>query len=152
MKNKIIRILKKGLLGMLIGEFITTLIPIIISLSVGDGNYYPVVPEFLETCKTEIGAVVLQFVLGGILGTGIGLGTLVWESERLSPALQTLIHFAVLVLCMFPIAWICHWMPHTVGGVVNYAAIFLTIYLIVWLAIYIVESVKVKKMNARLVK
>ena len=45
------------LIGASIGLTISTMITIAVSLAIGDGHFYAVVPELIEDCGTEINAV-----------------------------------------------------------------------------------------------
>ena len=54
---------KRCLLGAPIGLAISTIITIAISLTVGDGVYYAVVPSLTQDMGSEINAVGLQAVL-----------------------------------------------------------------------------------------
>ena len=70
MKKKMIQ---RGLLGFPLGIAIGFVITVIISMCIGDGSFYPVTPELIDTMKNELNAVILQTILCGILGTGIGI-------------------------------------------------------------------------------
>ena len=67
MKKKMIQ---RGLLGFPLGIAIGFVITVIISMCIGDGSFYPVTPELIDTMKNELNAVILQTILCGILGTG----------------------------------------------------------------------------------
>ena len=56
------KILFRAILGALIGFSLSTMITIIISLTMNDGNYYAVVPQLIEDCGNEMNAVLLQAV------------------------------------------------------------------------------------------
>ncbi len=51
------KVLIRCLIGAPIGVAISTMITIVISLTVGDGNFYAVFPELIADCGTEINAV-----------------------------------------------------------------------------------------------
>ena len=57
MKKKMIQ---RGLLGFPLGIAIGFVITVIISMCIGDGSFYPVTPELIDTMKNELNAVILQ--------------------------------------------------------------------------------------------
>ena len=57
------KIILRGLLGMPIGLAISYIVTLIVSIIVGKGNYYPVVPDTINTFGTELNAVIIQTVL-----------------------------------------------------------------------------------------
>ena len=59
MKRKII---KRGFLGFPLGIAIGYVITVIISVCVGDGSFYPVTAELIDTMGNELNAVVFQTV------------------------------------------------------------------------------------------
>ncbi len=73
------------------------LITIVISLTVGDGNYYPCVPSLTERFGNEVTAVIVQTVLSAILGAGFAGSSLIWEKDEWSLLKQTSIYFGKCV-------------------------------------------------------
>ena len=67
------RLALRCLVGAPLGLAISTMITILISLTVGDGNFYPVVPELIKDCGSEMNAVLLQTVCSLLYGGGLGL-------------------------------------------------------------------------------
>ena len=57
MKKKMIQ---RGLLGFPLGIAIGFVITVIISMCIGDGSFYPVTPELMDTMKNELNAVILH--------------------------------------------------------------------------------------------
>ena len=55
-------VLKRSALGALIGIAVSQIIAIVISLCIGDGSFYAVVPQLAERVDSEIIAVVVQTV------------------------------------------------------------------------------------------
>ena len=56
------KILLYALIGAPVGVTVGTVITILISLTAGDGNFYPVVPSLIEKCGNELNAVIVQTV------------------------------------------------------------------------------------------
>ena len=116
-------ILKRCLLGAPLGLAISTIITIIISLTVGDGRYYAVVPSLAQDMGSEINAVILQAVLSMIYGAAWGGASVVWDAEGWSLLKMTVVHLAVTSLATFPIAYLARWMPHSATGILLYFGI-----------------------------
>ena len=141
------RLILQGLLGFPLGIAIGFVITILISICVGDGSFYPVTPELMETMGNELNAVILQTVLCGIMGAGFAMASVIWEMDSWSLAKQSGIYFSVACIVMLPIAYVTNWMKHTVGGILAYVGIFVVIFLVVWLIQYSARKRKIKKMN-----
>lgn len=147
MKKKIIF---RGLLGVPLGITLGYVITIIISAIGAQGYYSPCVPGFVETVGSEIGAVIIQAVLCGVLGAGFSMASIIWEIENWGIAKQSGIYFAVISAVMLPIAYIANWMEHSVLGLLSYFGIFILIFIIVWLIQYLTWKTKIKKINSNL--
>ena len=143
-------ILKRCLLGAPLGLAISTIITIIISLTVGDGRYYAVVPSLAQDMGSEINAVILQAVLSMIYGAAWGGASVVWDAEGWSLLKMTVVHLAVTSLATFPIAYLARWMPHSATGILLYFGIFVLVYIGIWLSQYSAMKKRVKEMNAKI--
>lgn len=149
MKKKLIA---RGILGFPIGIAIGFVITIIISACVGDGCFYPVTPELLDTAGSELSAVIVQTALCGVMGTGFAVASLIWEIDSWSLAKQSGIYFAIACMIMLPIAYAANWMEHSVIGFLSYAGIFIVIFLLVWLIQYLAWKGKINKLNDGVMK
>ena len=65
MKKELVSRIVSGLLG---GIVICYLITIGISISLGNGNFYPCVPSLIKQFGNEITAVIVQTILSALLG------------------------------------------------------------------------------------
>ena len=147
MKKKMIQ---RGLLGFPLGIAIGFVITVIISMCIGDGSFYPVTPELIDTMKNELNAVILQTILCGILGTGFAMASVIWEIDSWSLAKQSGVYFLVISVVMLPIAYFANWMKHSITGVLSYVGIFVMIFAAVWISQYLLWNRRIKKMNARI--
>ena len=145
MKKKIIM---RGLFGLPTGIAIGFVITLIISACIGNGSFYPVTPELIDTMGNELNAVILQTVLCALMGAGFAAASVIWELDSWSLAKQSGIYFLIISVIMLPIAYVTNWMKHTVLGVLSYVAIFAAIFVVVWLSQYLLWKRKIKKMNA----
>ena len=156
MKGTIIIMKKKVLLrivmGLPIGIAIGYLITIAISLVFADGYYSPCVPELIDTMGNEINAVVIQALLCGILGSGFGAISLIWENESWSIVKQTGLYFLSASLIMLPVAYFTHWMEHSVTGFISYFGIFAFIFAVIWIIQFVIGKHNINKINISLHK
>lgn len=141
MKKKIIL---RSLLGMPIGITISYLITVLISVFIADGNYYPVVPELVDACGSEINAVLIQTLFSFLYGAVWGGASVIWEMEGWSLLRMTATHLGVCSIATFPVAYFSQWMPHSFAGFLRYFGAFFAIYLMIWFSQY--QSMK-KKIN-----
>ena len=113
------QILLRGMLGFPLGLAMGYLITIFISLTVSDGRYYPCVPELAAVMGNEINAVLLQAVLCGILGTGFGACSVIWQIESWGILKQTGIYFSIISVIMLPTDYVSYWMEHSLKGLLS---------------------------------
>lgn len=144
-------VLQRGLLGFPLGVFIGYTITVGISLAMGRAELSPVVPSLTESMGgNEMNAVILQYLLSGMLGAGLAAGSVLWENENWSIAKRTLAHFAFTALWMFPVAYITQWMDRSLAGVMGYVGVFVALYALIWLAQYLFWMRKVHQINQHL--
>lgn len=143
-------ILKRCLFGAPIGLASSTVITILISLFVGDGTYYAVVPAFARDMGGELNAVLLQAGLSMLYGAAWAGASVIWDAEKWSLLKMTLVHLLVTSLATFPIAYVAQWMPHSNTGILLYIAFFVVIYVGVWLGQYGAMKKRIAAMNAKL--
>ena len=147
MKKKMIL---RGLFGLPVGIAIGFVITLLISICIGDGSFYPVMPELIQTAGNELNAVILQTILCAVLGAGFAMASVIWEMDSWSLAKQSGVYFLVISLVMLPIAYFANWMKHSIAGVLSYVGIFVVIFAAVWLSQYLLWKRRIKKMNARI--
>ncbi len=142
--------LQRGLLGIPLGITISSILAIIISLCIGENEFYACVPSLAESVGGELNGVILQTVLSGILGAAFGAASVIWEKDSWSLAKQSAIYFAVASLAMFPIAYLAEWMEHSITGFLIYFAVFAGIFAIVWISQYLLWKKRIKKINSEI--
>ena len=141
-----------GLTGAPIGLAISTSITIFISLCINDGYYYPVVPELIENCGTEINAILLQAVCSLLGGAVFAIASVIWEIERWSILRQTATHLIVCSLATFPTAYFMYWMAHSVSGFFTYFGIFFAVYFVIWITQYTAAKKRIELINTKIQK
>lgn len=147
MKKKALRL---GLLGFPLGVAIGYAITILISLIFAEGQYLPCMPALVGEMGSEIGAVVFQAVLCGLLGAAFGAASVIWDIENWSIAKQTGIYFLIVAVSMLPIAWFTHWMERSVLGFLLYFGIFFAVFMFVWVVQYCIWKRKIKAINNKM--
>lgn len=141
------RLIFRGLMGIPIGITISSVFTIVFSLIWANGGYAPCPPGLTQAVGSEIGAVVVQVVLSGIVGAGFAAASVIWEIEDWSMARQTGTCFAVYGVIMFPIAYLARWMEPTAAGILSYVGIFIVLFVVIWLIFYFILRGKVKELN-----
>ncbi|MEG0366556.1 MAG: DUF3021 domain-containing protein [Coprobacillus sp.] len=144
MKEKII---KRCLIGAVVGISIGNMISIITSLIWGQGYYSPCEPTFVKQMGSEINAVIVQTLLTAILGAAYSGSSAIWEIEDISIAKQTGLFFLVTSLAMLPIAYVTHWMEHTFIGFAVYFLVFVAIFIVIWFTQYILWKNQIQQIN-----
>ena len=147
MKKKMIL---RGLFGLPVGIAIGFVITLLISICIGDGSFYPVMPELIQTAGNELNAVILQTILCAVLGAGFAMASVIWEMDSWSLAKQSGVYFFIISAVMLPIAYFANWMRHSLVGFLSFAGIFTAIFAVVWLSQYLLWKRTIKKLNARI--
>lgn len=145
-------IVLRGILGFPLGLAMGYLITIVISCIWAGGYYSPCIPELIAVMGNEINAVLLQALLSGILGSGFGAASVIWEMEDWGVVKQTGIYFLIVSAIMMPIAYFTHWMEHSLKGFLSYFGVFLIIFIIIWVVQYLIARESVRQLNETLCK
>ncbi len=143
-------IIKRALIGAPIGFALSTFITVIISVIIGDGEFYPVVPAMAVEFGSEINAVVAQMLFSFLYGGAFAGASVIWEADSWSLLRKTVTHLIIVSVCTFPVAYFCHWMGHDIVSIISYFAIFFMIYLSIWISQYIAIKKNLQVMNEKL--
>jgi hypothetical protein len=125
-------------------------ITIIISLTVGDGHYHPVVPRLITDTGSEMNAVLLQAVSSLVFGAAWAGASVIWEKENWSILKQSVLHLVISSVATFPIAYLMRWMSHDVKGILLYFGIFFGIYIAIWLSQYSSMKKRIQQINEKI--
>lgn len=142
--------IKRALLGFIWDVFAIYLITILTSINIGNGEYHAVNSLFIRACNTELGAVLMQFVIAGGLGIVFGGSTIVWEIDKWSLAKQTVVHFFIVTTALILSAYICNLIHHTVASVLLWILHFVVVYVVIWFICYSGYKRKVASINKTL--
>ncbi len=151
-KNALQNIILRGLWGFPMGLAIGYTISIVSSLCYAGGYYAPCVPVLIDKVGSEIGAVVLQAILCGLIGTWSAATSVIWDMERLSLMAQTGIYFILNASVMMSVAYFCYWMEHSIKGFLEFFAVFALIFIVIWVTELLIGKCLVKRLNTNLYK
>ena len=145
-------IIKRSLLGFMIGVFVGETILILESINAADGAFYAVSAYLTSQTGSELTAVIVQYLITGILGLTFSTGSIIFELDRWSLLLQTIVHFAVTSVIMYLAGFICGWFPHTAASTAIWFVMFIIIYIIFWVSFYNYFKKKTREINETLNK
>lgn len=137
----------RGLLGFPLGIAIGFCISIGVSLAQGQGAFLPCAPQLTETMGSEIGAVLFQTFLSGLLGSAFSAESVIWEIEEWSVARQSGAYFLIASLVMLPAAYLAGWMEHSLRGFLSYFAVFIAVFLVFWIGGYLAWRRRIGDVN-----
>lgn len=128
---------------------INQLVTIIISLTIGDGRYFPVTPAFAAMFESELAPVIVQLLLVGLIGAVFAGSSVIFDIESWSFLRQGIIHLAITSAVFIPVALIC-WRPVNPTGILSLTGSLVFVYGCTWLSRYLVWRSSIRKLNARI--
>lgn len=140
-------IVKRGLLGFMIGVFIGETMLIINSLLAGKGVFYPINPLLISGNGAQLPLVVIQYVMTGIIGMTFAASSVIFEMENWGLLRQTAVHFIITSVVMYICGFICNWFPHNFKSTAIWFGVFIIIYLLFWTGFTIYYRVVIRKIN-----
>ena len=102
--------------------------------------------ELIEMTGSETMAVVLQTLLGGLIGAAGFGGTLFYEIESWSMIRTMSVHFILIMLVFVPVCIILHWVGSILEMLILVGFMLLG-YMIVWLIMFCIYKAQVKQLN-----
>lgn len=137
MKKRLKEFLFRGLICGGFGPFVYGIIMLIIYLCGVDST-----SDGMMIFKGIISTYILAFIVAGV--------SIIWQEEKLGIGLSIFIHGSVLYICYLSMYIINNWILSE--NIWVFSLIFIIGYAVVWLIIYVVETLKMKKLNKQLVK
>ncbi len=152
MENKNVKknIIKRAILGFMTGIFVGHTISILESLITHDGNFYAVSAALVDLAGTNLGAVIIQYFLTGIMGAVFASSSVIFEMDEWSLLRQTITHFVIVSVLSYIAGFLCRWFPHTVVSTLIWFGVFIVVYIIFWVCFMLYYKNKVKKINEAL--
>ena len=125
------RLLDRVCIGFIIGVFFGQITQIIISSFLGKGAFIPVSDEFSDLFDKELTAVLTQFILTGLIGVALALGSYIFKIDRWGLMKQFMTHFFTTGAVWLTVVILC-WIPKTPMGWTILLANFLGVYVITY--------------------
>lgn len=94
-----------------------------------------------------------QFTIAIILGPVIGIGSLLFQLEKISFWLQLIIHYLYVTACVLTAGWFGGW--YTEQSFVSLGKVLLiqlVVYILVWLILHVIAQRDIEKINESLQK
>lgn len=95
----------------------------------------------------EVGAIVAQTVLCGIMGVIGFMGSYVYHDERFGITTATLLHGAVTISAIMIISTVCWWNGRTIEGATIFFGMMVLVYAFVWFSMFFSSKVEVQRIN-----
>lgn len=140
--------IKKIINSVLIGIGIGTLIALFFSALNNADTFYISNPKFLEKFDNKLLASTVTISLYALLGLLSYLSSKIFEIKSFSLIKKTIIHYMVLLICIFIIGYIFSW--HTLKDSLKFLIIYTIIYIFIWTINYILIKIEIKKINNKL--
>ena len=137
----------RGLIGACVGITLYYLIALIISGCIHDGTFYIVDPEVAEHWGSQLNGAVVSTCLTVLMGVCFGASSVIFDLDHWSILKQTAVHFLVIFLAYFGVAYALHWFDRNLGSFLVSLLIFLFTYAGIWLGQYWGYAKKVKAIN-----
>ncbi|MCM3342109.1 DUF3021 domain-containing protein [Paenibacillus sp. MER TA 81-3] len=141
------KLLSRAAGGFAYGVLVGQVVQIIISLSLGEGKFMPVISDFRSLFENETTAVIAQMILTGIIGVAFATSSVVFDIPKWSLLKQYVVHFCITAIVWVPIVIIC-WMPKTYKSIIILGVNFLGTYLITWFIQYTISKKDIQEINA----
>ncbi len=143
MKNIIKRLLVGGIVGISVGYIIS----LIISVLIGKGDYYGASPMLIDRFGNELNAMIIQTFGSMLLGGVFSAASYAFENDY-SLTKQTIIHFFVTMPVYLFISYMLGWLSfNSIKGVLMALGIYVVIYIVIWLIMYLYWKQKISKLN-----
>ncbi|MBD7983811.1 DUF3021 domain-containing protein [Sporosarcina sp. Sa2YVA2] len=124
----------RSILGIFFGSFLT-LVVLFAVIFIG-GN---------ETLDSSI---LVKNAIGQVFcGWFFTVTPLLFENEKLTLPIQTLLHFLCVSVLYFIIAFVLGWIPFTTVGFIGTLGLFVVVYAIIWFAFYMYFRKQAEKLN-----
>lgn len=140
----------KGILGFVFGVFLCYTISIIVSICLNTGEFYPADAALVYKTGSVLKAIVIQYFGVGIIGSIMGISSIIFEKDEWSILFQTILHFIISSICIAIYLLFIHTNMVGISHVVLYIGILLLVYIAIWLYRIISCYIKIKKIKKKL--
>lgn len=138
--------------GITSGTFIGLMVSFFISLSVGEGKFYPSTPAFMNQFGTELEALGWSIILWSVIGVMFSLASLIYRKDNWSIVKQAIVHFSCTYLGLLLLNVLLNWFDYTINDVIRFTIIFISIYVSITGYSMLKVKLNVEKINQKLSK
>ena len=140
-------VLRMGITGFIIGMVAGNALTIMFGSS--EGSFSITAPELSQQFG-EAGALLLQTLLSGVMGSVAFAGTFVYHSDRFSITTATLIHMCISFTVLLPVAHILWWTGRTLEGTLYFLILPVVMYVMIWISVYMSYRIEIQRINESL--
>lgn len=144
------KIISRMVNGLLICEFVLLVISLVMSYFFTDGDFSIANPMLIENSKSVFSASFLSIYLVGLLGLVFGFASVVWEEEKLSILVRTILHFLLTASTMIFVGYKLYWFQKSFLSLAIFLAIYFLIYLGIWFIEYAIYKRDIASLNAKI--
>lgn len=142
-------LLKRGLLGFVLGISIGYIISIVISIIIANGSYIAINETLIEKFGSEINATIIQVICWGIIGLSFSSFSIIFELEW-NALKQTIVVFTGNFVVFTIVSLILNWLSLSVLNIIVYIIYFIFIFVISYGISFIIMKNDIKKINEKL--
>lgn len=143
------KIFKKIINASCLGIAIGVILSVIFSSILGQGEYMPSTPTFMELFTTPVRAMASSIILWALMGNVFYFSESIFKQEQWSLLKMSLLHYLVTLICFFPLAYLAGWFPHNILWIASFLLMYTGIYLIIYLGNYLSTWLEIKKINQK---
>lgn len=123
--------------GITIGITIGVIISLIFSTLFAKTAFHPVSPEstmgkFYFEHLTELQIMGISVIIWALIGITFSFGELIFSNTNKTLLTQTLLHFSLMLIIMFPLAILAGWFPLKISAILMFVIIYTIVYFIIW--------------------
>ncbi len=138
-------LIKNSLFGLIIGALVVHIFTLFANLML-HGEPLVCMPTLTESMG-QVGAVVMQTVLGALFGMIASGGMCLFEIEEWSLLRATMSHCALILVTNIIISLLLHWISFHIISIVIMSTAIIIAYTLIWLIMYIIWKREVQEMN-----
>lgn len=143
------KIVNHCLLGALLGGTVSVFLHLFFGFLRGDGEIR-IGYDLIRVYGSELNAMAAQYLSSMLVGMIWAPASLIFFDTTWSLLKKTAVHASVCMVPSLLIAYVMHWMPRSMGGLMQYVWLFGIIYAINWVAQYFCLRRQIKQFNAHL--
>ncbi len=141
-----------GIIGIVTGTFIGTILSLVFSALNSTTTYYPSSPAFVARLGGSLPAMTVSVIIWSAIGLVFSLGQLIFSVTDWGIAKSTVVHFCVTYCGFLPLAIFSGWFPLNAGYIGAFTIEFIIIYIIIYVISLTIAKKQVRAINDQLKK